>query len=49
VSLASLSLSDAGHRKGRSNFVRRNLLDLAEAAREASTKIRDLQQARSQK
>lgn len=37
-----------GEFKDGSNFGRHDLLDLAEAAREAATKIRDLQKGRSQ-
>jgi hypothetical protein len=37
---------DAGQWKDGSNFGRHDLLDLAEAAREAATKIRDLQKAK---
>jgi hypothetical protein len=39
---------DAGQWKDGSNFGRHDLLDLAEAAREAATKIRDLQKTKSQ-
>lgn len=39
---------DAGEWKDGSNFSRHDLLDLAEAAREAATKIRDLQKAKGQ-
>ena len=39
---------DAGEWKDGSNFGRHDLLDLAEAAREAATKIRDLQKAKGQ-
>jgi hypothetical protein len=39
---------DAGEWKDGSNFGRHDLLDLAEAAREAATKIRDLQKTKSQ-
>lgn len=38
---------EAGEFKEGSNFGRHDLLDLAEAAREAATKIRDLQKAQS--
>jgi hypothetical protein len=38
---------DAGEWKDGSNFGRHDLLDLAEASREAATKIRDLQKAQS--
>jgi predicted heme/steroid binding protein len=38
---------DAGEWKDGSNFGRHDLLDLAEAAREAATKIRDLQKTQS--
>ena len=39
---------DAGEWKDGSNFGRHDLLDLAEAAREAATKIRDLQKTKGQ-
>lgn len=39
---------DAGLWKDGSNFGRHDLLDLAEAAREAATKIRDLQKTKNQ-
>jgi len=39
---------DAGQWKDGSNFGRHDLLDLAEAAREAAIKMRDLQKARGQ-
>lgn len=39
---------DAGEWKDGGSFGRHDLLDLAEAAREAATKIRDLQKTRSQ-
>ena len=38
---------EAGEFKDGSNFGRHDLLDLAEAAREAATKIRDLQKAQN--
>jgi len=38
---------EAGEFKDGSNFGRHDLLDLAEAAREAATKIRDLQKVQS--
>jgi hypothetical protein len=38
---------EAGEFKDGSNFGRHDLLDLAEAAREAATKIRDLQKAQT--
>ena len=38
----------SGEWKEGSNYGRHDLLDLAEAAREAATKIRDLQKAKSQ-
>ena len=39
---------EAGEWKDGSNFGRHDLLDLAEAAREAATKLRDLQKNRAQ-
>jgi hypothetical protein len=39
---------DAGQWKDGSNYGRHDLLDLAEAAREAATKLRDLQKAKGQ-
>ena len=39
---------NAGEWKDGSNFGRHDLLDLAEAAREAATKIRDLQKTKGQ-
>jgi hypothetical protein len=39
---------DAGQWKDGSNFGRHDLLDLAEAAHEAATKIRDLQKTKGQ-
>jgi len=39
---------DAGEWKDGANFGRHDLLDLAEAAREAATKIRDLQKSKTQ-
>lgn len=39
---------DAGEWKDGSSFSRHDLLDLAEAAREAATKIRDLQKTKGQ-
>jgi hypothetical protein len=39
---------DAGQWKDGSNFGRHDLLDLAESAREAATKIRDLQKTKGQ-
>jgi hypothetical protein len=40
--------NSTGEWKDGSNFGRHDLLDLAEAAREAATKIRDLQKAKGQ-
>lgn len=39
---------DAGEWKDGSNYGRHDLLDLAEAAREAATKLRDLQRSEGQ-
>ena len=44
----SRSYKDGEEWKDGSNFGRHDLLDLAEAAREAATKIRDLQKTRGQ-
>jgi hypothetical protein len=48
ASAPSIRYKDGEQWKDGSNFGRHDLLDLAETAREAATKIRDLQKAKSQ-
>ena len=48
ASTPAIRYNDNGEWKDGSSFGRHDLLDLAEAAREAATKIRDLQKSRGQ-
>lgn len=48
ASTPTIRYNDNGEWKDGSSFGRHDLLDVAEAAREAATKIRDLQKSRTQ-
>jgi hypothetical protein len=48
ASVPTIRYKDSDEWKDGTNFKRHDLLDLAEAAREAATKIRDLQKSRNQ-